>query len=63
MKKFTKKLNLNKETVTNLPTLDMKKAIGGAGTVFPDCIPTYPPLCQETEWTCPTGYPLTCKEP
>lgn len=63
MKKFTKKLSLNKETVTNLPTIDMRKAIGGVGTIFPYCIPTYPPLCQETQWTCPTGAPMTCMDP
>jgi hypothetical protein len=54
---------LKKETVSNLYSLDMKKAVGGAGTVFPYCIETYPPLCAETEWTCYTGPPMDCKEP
>ena len=63
MIKFTKKLSLNKETIAHLRSIDMKKVAGGVGTIFPYCIETYPPLCEETEWTCYTGPPMHCMKP
>jgi hypothetical protein len=64
MKRFNKKLLLNKKTVADLNLDEMKAVNGGAGFTYDQvCLLTRPPYCQETDWTCPTGYPMTCHEP
>lgn len=64
MKQFNKKLLLNKKTVADLSQNEMKAAKGGAGFTFDQvCLYTQPPYCQLTEWTCPTGAPMTCMDP
>jgi len=47
MKGFKEKLVLNKETIADLKTREMKEAQAGAVTY----------------WTCYTGPPMDCKDP
>ena len=48
MKGFNEKLVLNKKTIANMETQEMKKAVAGVA---------------ETYWTCHTGPPMDCKDP
>lgn len=57
-KKFSKKLLLNRATISNLNNNDLQNAKGGIG-------PTYPiTVCHKTCWLNPcdpnTLYPATC---
>jgi len=59
-KKFGKKLELNKQTIAYLRTLELRNARGGYlalgsidGTSCDEpCVKTEPPVCQTDEFTC-----------
>lgn len=67
MKRFTKKLVLNKETVANLKTPEMKSALGGVSGVSCDLfvcsMATVAPCCLATNATCGTCDPYHCMDP
>lgn len=48
MKGFKEKLVLNKETIADMETQEMKKALAGVAVTY---------------WTCYTGPPMDCKDP
>lgn len=48
MKGLKEKLSLNKKTIADMETQEMKKAVAGVGVTY---------------WTCPTGPPMDCKDP
>jgi natural product precursor len=59
MKRFEKKLALNKETISNLKSAEMKVLKGGCDTLRSPCILS--DMCVPTKYTCPIETDLTCQ--
>jgi len=53
MKKRSRKLQLNRETLRNLTDAELEKHVQGGDTVFTLCFP-----CEETDYSCGCGKEL-----
>jgi natural product precursor len=49
---YSKKLSLNKATISNLDQSGMNQIKGGVDTVLSACITNYPPRCDSIENPC-----------